>query len=37
MTTKFYPLSDNQKGIYYEWEKDKSRTQYNISCHFDFP
>ncbi len=37
MTTKFYPLSDNQKGIYYEWEKDKSLTQYNIACHFDFP
>ena len=37
MLTKFYALSDNQKGIYYEWEKDKSLTQYNIACHYEFP
>ena len=36
MQTKSYPLSDNQKGIYYEWEKDKSLTQYNIACHYEF-
>ena len=37
MKSKFYPLSENQKGIYYEWEKDKSLTQYNIACHYEFP
>ena len=33
----FYPLSDSQKGIYYEWEKDKSLTQYNFAFQYDFP
>ncbi len=37
METKFYPLSDSQKGIYYEWEKDKSLTQYNLAFLYDFP
>ncbi|MFA6127679.1 MAG: amino acid adenylation domain-containing protein [Bacteroidales bacterium] len=34
---KYYPLSDSQTAMYYEWEKDKSLTQYNISFVYDFP
>jgi len=27
---EFYPLTENQLGIYYEWEKDQQALQYNI-------
>jgi hypothetical protein len=37
MKPKSYPLSSSQKGIYYEWEKDKSLTQYNMAFLYDFP
>jgi hypothetical protein len=37
MKPKSYPLSSSQKGIYYEWEKDKSLTQYNMALLYDFP
>ena len=37
METKSYPLSDSQKGIYYEWEKDRSLTQYNLTFLYEFP
>lgn len=37
METKSYPLSISQAGIYYEWEKDKSLTNYNIAFLYDFP
>ncbi|HBL77655.1 MAG: hypothetical protein A2W90_02915 [Bacteroidetes bacterium GWF2_42_66] len=37
MKPKSYPLSSSQTGIYYEWEKDKSLTQYNMAFLYDFP
>ena len=37
MEAKYYPLSESQKGIYYEWEKDKSLTQYNLAYLYKFP
>ena len=26
----YYPLTENQLGVYYEWEKDRTALQYNI-------
>ena len=37
MEAKYYPLSESQKGIFYEWEKDKSLTQYNLAYLYKFP
>ena len=34
---KSYPLSNSQKGIYYEWEKDRSLTHYNLPFLYEFP
>lgn len=33
----FYPLTENQKGIYLEWEMNRGTIQYNIpfACRFD--
>ncbi|WP_021170822.1 Linear gramicidin synthase subunit D [Sporomusa ovata DSM 2662] len=27
---EYYPLTENQRGLYYEWEKDRAALQYNI-------
>ncbi|TWH51680.1 non-ribosomal peptide synthetase [Sporomusa sp. KB1] len=27
---EFYPLTENQRGLYYEWEKERAALQYNI-------
>ncbi|SMC86734.1 non-ribosomal peptide synthetase [Sporomusa malonica] len=27
---EYYPLTENQLGLYYEWEKDRTALQYNI-------
>ncbi len=34
---EFYPLTENQKGIYLEWEMNRETIQYNIpfACRFD--
>jgi gramicidin S synthase 2 len=37
METQSFPLSISQTGIYYEWEKDKSLTHYNMAFLYDFP
>jgi gramicidin S synthase 2 len=37
MKTRTFPLSDSQLGLYYEWQKDKSFTQYNIAFLYEFP
>ncbi|MDD3811824.1 MAG: amino acid adenylation domain-containing protein [Bacteroidales bacterium] len=37
MQQKTYPLTNAQKGIYYEWQKDKELTQYNNPFFYEFP
>ena len=32
-----YPLTENQKGLYYEWEKDREALQYNIPYRITLP
>ena len=34
---EYYPLTENQKGIYLEWEMNRETIQYNIpfACRFD--
>lgn len=32
-----YPLTENQKGVYYEWEKQREALQYNIPYRFTLP
>jgi gramicidin S synthase 2 len=31
-----YPLTENQKGVYYDWEKNRNALQYNIACTLQF-
>ena len=33
---KLYPLSENQRGVYLEWEKNRDTTQYNIPYIYRF-
>ena len=33
---EFYPLTENQMGIYYEWEKEPEALQYNIPIVLEF-
>ena len=33
----YYPLTENQLGVYYEWEKDRTALQYNIPQVSIFP
>jgi gramicidin S synthase 2 len=28
---EYYPLTENQKGVYYDWEKNREALQYNIA------
>ena len=37
MENETYPLSNSQKGMYYEWQKDKTLTRYNNPFLYDFP
>ena len=37
MQQKTYPLTNAQKGMYYEWQKDKELTQYNNPFLYEFP
>ncbi len=37
MQQKTYPLTNAQKGMYYEWQKDKDLTQYNNPFLYEFP
>ena len=32
----FYPLTGNQTGLYLAWLRDKSSTQYNMPCFYNF-
>ncbi len=32
----FYPLTENQKGLYYDWEKNREALQYNIAASLRF-
>jgi len=32
-----YPLTNAQRGMYYEWQKDKELTQYNNPFLYEFP
>lgn len=34
---EYYPLTENQKGLYYEWEKQREALQYNIPYRFTLP
>ncbi|MCQ2790217.1 MAG: amino acid adenylation domain-containing protein, partial [bacterium] len=31
-----YELTDSEKGVYLEWQQDKTKTAYNIPCCFGF-
>ena len=33
----FYPLSENQRGVYIDWEMNRDTTQYNIPGVFKYP
>ncbi|MFA5302467.1 MAG: condensation domain-containing protein, partial [Bacteroidales bacterium] len=37
MQQKTYSLTNAQKGIYFEWQKDKELTQYNNPFLYEFP
>ena len=32
-----YPLTENQMGLYYDWEKNREALQYNIAASLRFP
>ena len=34
---KYYPLSQNQKGVYIDWEINHEATQYNIPGLYEYP